>query len=143
MLRVMAGPAFHLGEAPLVQTLVDIDGGALFLVGEHMQYLFAAELGYTFDNGGMHAFNVMGAIGYGRDNLAYVAYQPRLLLGTLHDELTVGVRNAVGGHFVSDMLGVELGHQFVFTNGELTQAITATAGINVLGIFYLVLTADH
>ena len=128
---------------PLVQTLVDVDGGAMFLVGDHMRYFFDAELGYTFDNGGMHAFNVMGAIGYGRDNFAYAAYQPRLLLGTLDDELTVGMRNAIGGHFFSDMVDVELGHQFVSTNGKLTHGITATAGINLLGILYLFLTAGH
>ena len=46
----------------LTGAAVDVDGGAMFLVGDHMRYFFDAELGYTFDNGGMHAFNVMGAI---------------------------------------------------------------------------------
>ncbi len=110
-----------------------------FLAGQNQRYYFDAELGYTFDNGGLHAFNLMAAIGYGRDHFAYVAYQPRLVLGTIDHDLTVGMRNGIGGHFFSDMLNLELGHQFVSTNGRLSQSITATAGTNPAAVIFLVL----
>lgn len=134
--RVMFGPAFHVGASPLVQFLLDADVGTTWLL-QDMRIYVDAELGYTYDHEGLHAFNAMAGIGYGRAELWYVAYQPRLLLGTLNDEFTVGLRNGVGGHFFSDMFDVEVGHQFLSTSGKLSQSIIGTIGINPAAVIYL------
>lgn len=139
VVRVMVGPAFHVGSSPLVQFMMDVDAGAMVVMGRDMRILLGAELGYTFDNRGLHALNLMLSAGYGRDNLAYVAYQPRMLLGTLDDRFTAGLRNGIGGHFFSDMFDVELGHQFLSTEGRLSQSVTFTVGMNPGAVLYLIL----
>lgn len=137
--RVMFGPAFHVGSDPLVQVLLDVDLGATVLLGDDEQFYVGGELGYTYDHGGLHAFNLMAAVGYGRDVLWYVVYQPRLLLGTSNDAFTVGLRNGVGGHFFSDLFNLEIGHQFLSTGGKLSQSIVANIGANPAAVIYLLL----
>ncbi|MFO0612289.1 MAG: hypothetical protein U0414_06865 [Polyangiaceae bacterium] len=141
--RIMFGPAFHVGSSPLVQFMLDADAGVMVIAGRNHSLYFDVEGGYSFDHSELHAFNLMGGIGWGADNFAYVVYQPRLLLGTLAGDFVVGMRNAVGGHLFSDMLDVELGHQFVSDRGHLTQSITATVGINPAMVLFLVLSGDN
>jgi hypothetical protein len=140
--RIMFGPAFHLGSSPLVQFMLDADAGVMVIAGKNQSLYFDVEAGYSFDDSELHAFNLMGGIGWGTDNFAYVVYQPRLLLGTLAGDFVVGMRNGVGGHLFSDMLDVEIGHHFVSDMGNLTQSITATVGINPAMILFLVFAAD-
>lgn len=137
--RGMFGGAFHLGDKPLVRFTTDVDAGMFAILGR-MQILVGGELGYTYDSVGLDAFNLAAVLGYGRANLAYVTFQPRLLLGTIDEDVAVGMRNGIGGHFLTDFVDLELGHQFVWSDGRLKQAITATAGINPAAILYLLVT---
>lgn len=136
--RVMLGPAFHLGAPDLVQFTMDVDAGVMVLAGKDRSFFFDAELGYTYDHIGLNAFNLAGMIGIGTDLIAYVAYQPRMLLGTADDGSFVGgMRNAIGGHFFFDLLDVEFGHQFLANRGELTHSLNLTFGMNPAAAIYV------
>jgi len=135
--RIMMGPALHIGVSPPVQFMTDADAGLYLLAGRHMQFFFDSELGYTFDHVGLNAFNVMGAIGIGTEDLVNVAYQPRALVGTLNREFAAGMRNAIGAHFLADMVDVEVGHQFVSSQGRLTQTVTLTVGVNPAAFVFM------
>ncbi|MFO0616793.1 MAG: hypothetical protein U0414_29635 [Polyangiaceae bacterium] len=135
--RGMVGPAFHIKSTQLTEFMADVDAGFLVLTGRDQRYLLGAEAGYTFDGSGLHAFNLMAEIGGGKHFVICAAYQPRLLLGTLNEELAVGMRNGLGIHAFSDMLDVEVGHQFMESRGRLSQAVTFTIGLNPAALIYL------
>lgn len=136
--RVMLGPAFHVGAPDLVQFTMDADAGVVVLTGNDRRFLFGAELGYTYDNVGINAFNLAASIGVGSDGIAYVAYQPRLLLGTGPEgTFLAGMRNGITGRFIFDLVDVELGHQFIASEGELTHSVNLTFGMNPAAVIYV------
>jgi hypothetical protein len=137
VVRGMIGPAFHVGGRSLAEFMTDVDAGITTVRGAHWQYFFDEELGYSFDHAGLQAFNLMGAIGAGWDDLAYVTYQPRLLVGTLDGKVAAGMRNGLGGHFFGQMLDVELGFQILWSGGHPSESVTATVGINVAAPIFM------
>lgn len=136
VVRAMMGPAFHVGEKPLVQFTLDATAGVVVLAGSRSQFMFDGELGYTYDNAGLNAFNLMFGIGVGSEFVAYVAYQPRMILGSYNGEFAGGMRNAIGGHFLFDLLDIELGHQFLASDGRLSQSVNLTFGTNPAAVVY-------
>ncbi|MFO0615227.1 MAG: hypothetical protein U0414_21725 [Polyangiaceae bacterium] len=136
VVRSMMGPSFHVGQKPLVQFTLDATAGIVALAGRSSQIMFGGELGYTYDNIGLNAFNLMAEIGIGKELVAYVAYQPRMILGSLDGSFAGGMRNAVGGHFLFDLLDIELGHQFLASEGQLSQSVNLTFGTNPAAVVY-------
>jgi hypothetical protein len=143
VVRCMLGTAFHFGATPPWQFMTDADVGVYVLLGENMRFFFDAELGYTFDHGGLDAFNLMAGVGAGWKDLINVAYQPRLLIGTLDRNLAAGMRSGLGVHFFTDLLNAEIGHQFLSSRSHLTQSLTFTLGVNPAAIIFMVLDYHH
>ncbi len=95
------------------------------------------ELGYTYQAGSDSAPQSRGhlgslglGLGYGNLFFAAVSYTPRLVVGALGDELAVGLRHGIAGHFLGRLFVLELSHQMLWTGGEPSHVIRLTLGLN-------------
>ena len=137
VLRLSAGPAFHLdpGEKAVTQLAFDASAGAAF--GTDSLYSsgpqFRSELGYSYDHFGSHLFTLSAGVGYGNFAVA-TYYHPRFLLGTEGGHLAVGVRNSLGLHVFNDIYSLEVGHQLLAVGGSLEHDVRVFLGLNPLGL---------
>lgn len=142
--RGSIGPAFRFGEGATegVGMGADIDGGFLYPFAEG-RGVFDVELGYTYDSLGFDAFNATFGIGVNvlgdeENQMLYVLYQPRLLVGAYGDHTGAGMRNAVSLHALFDTFTLEVGHQFVNEGVTLHQDFRFQLGLNLVAPIYLV-----
>ncbi|MBI4957823.1 MAG: hypothetical protein HY908_37810 [Myxococcales bacterium] len=135
--RVELGPVIHIGQVEPTFAL-DLDAGAVVLFGNDFSFALNPELGYSFDSYGSHAFNLLFGFGGGVP-LAYMLLQPRFLAGTLvkdggsgADETfaATGMRNGIGLHFLFDLVSVEVGHQFLYSDGTFHNDVHVMFGTN-------------
>lgn len=95
------------------------------------------ELGYSYQHGADsrpqrrgHLASLGLGLGYGSLFFAAVSYTPRLVVGALGDELAVGLRHGLAGHFLGRLFVLELSHQMLWTGGEPSHVIRLTLGLN-------------
>lgn len=135
--RAQLGPVIHIGQVEPTFAL-DLDAGAVVLFGDELSFALNPELGYSFDSYGSHAFNLMLGFGGGVP-MAYMLLQPRFLAGTLVQDAgdgsdatfaATGMRNGLGMHFLFDLLSVEVGHQFLYSEGTFHNDVHVLFGTN-------------
>ncbi len=137
VLRLSAGPAFHLasGEKAVTQLAFDASAGAVFgndsLYSSSLQ--LRSELGYSYDHFGSHLFTLSAGIGYGNFAVA-TYYHPRFLLGAEGGRAVVGMRNSLGLHVFNDIYSLEVGHQLLAAGGVLQHDVLVFLGLNPLGL---------
>lgn len=137
VVRMMLGPSFHVGQQPILNFAADVTAGAVVLLGSRAQFMIDGELGFTHD-GELQAFNLMFGIGVGKEFMAYATYQPRMILGTIDEVFAGGMRNAIAGHFLFDMFSAEVGHQFIASQGKLTQSVNLMFGVNPAALVFVI-----
>lgn len=136
------GPTFRASPDPelsIVHFGMDATGGVTVFGGgdsKRASWVFNAEAGVYFDTADVIGFNLTTGIGYG-SAMASVLYHPRLLVGSHESELAIGMRNGVMGHFVYDILSVELGHQFIHYEDTLRHDVVLMVGVNPGAAIYL------
>jgi hypothetical protein len=142
VVRVAMGPSFQVApEADaLTSFALDATAGASALSGLLGGLILNGELGYAFDTRGddLHAFNLTAGVGYGNVGFG-VTLQPRLLLGTIGDELAVGMRNGFVLRGGADALSLEVSHRFLHHDG-LSHDIQLLFGVNPAALVYVVAT---
>lgn len=117
-LRVGAGYGFHPGEPGGIKSTFDLDINLGMRVGITRSFALWPELGYSYVTGGPEGGNfVTAGVGpiFGSPIVA-VGWQPKLVVGDARGALGVGMRNALVGSFIYDIVSVELSHQWVHTS---------------------------
>lgn len=93
----------------LIGPRVYFDLEAMVTVAVELGYSAVLETRYP----GYHAFSAGFALGVGVSNrLVHFTIQPRLLVGTIAEELTVGFRTSLTTHFAWEVLSLELGYEY-------------------------------
>jgi hypothetical protein len=144
---------FNLGGAYAFETekvnfVADVTGGALVMErlesADTVRGLYWGELGFSYEARGYQAFNLTGGIGFGNYFFG-LGYHPRFLIGDLNDELAVGMRSSVIGHFFFDMASLEFGHQLLDGPKGLEHDLRVMIGLNPAPIIWLLvnLTEDQ
>lgn len=141
VVRVAMGPSFQVKpEADTLTSFVlDATAGASALQGIFGGLILNGELGYAFDNRGddLNAFNLTAGIGYG--NVAFgLTLQPRFLVGTVGDDLAVGMRNGIVIRGGADMLSLEVSHRFLHEDGPLRHDAQILLGVNPAALVYII-----
>lgn len=143
VLRLHAGPTFRASSDPelsVVHLGSDAMAGVTVFGGgdspERASWVFNAEAGTYVDTADVIGFNLTAGIGYGSPMVSAL-YHPRLIVGVHDDERAIGMRNGIMGHFVFDIISVEVGHQFIHFNDRLRHDIVLTAGFNPGAAIYL------
>jgi hypothetical protein len=100
------------------------------------------ELGYSYrssdpDAPGGHLGTLGIGVGYGQLLLATVGYVPRLVVGSLGGEATVGLRHGLQGRFLGFLFSVEIAHQMLRMGGGLLHEIQLSFGLNLGSLFLL------
>lgn len=137
ILRLSAGPAFHVepGARAVTQVAVDVTAGAGFGTDSlyHDSLQLMPEVGYSYDHFGSHLFSASLGVGYG--NFAAAAfYHPRFLVGTEGGHTVIGVRNSLGLHVFNAIYSLEVGHQLLSASGVLQHDVHVLVGVNPLGL---------
>ena len=140
------GPGFHIEpkEERATQFTFDATAGVLYTdrtgdVFETNAFL-GLEAGYAYDGLGLHAFAVTPMVGYGVP-LAYLAYQPRLLVGDVDGQTAIGMRNGLAMHLFLSLGSLEIGHRFMSFAGELHHSLQLMFAVNP-GIFLAAVADD-
>lgn len=130
--RFAAGPSIFL-DPTTVYFAADITAGVHFvpepIKEDTFGLVWGGDLGFTHEARGFNAFSTAPHVGIGNRWFSMML-QSRLLIGSLNDVTTVGMRNSLVGHFLLDMGTVEVGHQFVGGPSALEHDIRVLAGIN-------------
>ena len=140
------GPAFHIEPRDERATQLGFDATAGVLYTDRKAGVFdtnvflGLEAGYAYDGLGMHALAVTPTVGYGVP-LAFLAYQPRLLVGDVDGATAIGMRNGLAMHLFLALGSLEIGHQFVSFEGELHHSLQLTFAVNP-GIFLAAIAED-
>lgn len=122
------GPETQYTSDSMAGIMASFGGGRFAL---HPQIGFAKD-GYGFDGAAAAC-----ALGVGSPNMGYFSYQPRFLIGSKDDALSVGMRNAVAWHSPYDLFTMEIGHQFLSTDDALTMDVRGSVGFNAGGLLDL------
>jgi hypothetical protein len=104
------------------------------------------EFGYSYQRGGpggpgpgsepgdprpsSHLGSLGLGVGYGNLLFLTAAYTPRLVVGLVGDELAVGLRHGLAGHFLGRLFSAELSHQLLVVSGELRHELRLLLGLN-------------
>jgi len=140
------GPAFHIEPASERAPQFAFDATAGVLLANPRGSIFSSdtyfgvEAGYAYDGLGIHAFALAPMIGYGAP-LAFLAYQPRLLVGDADGDTAIGMRNGLAMHMFLGLGSVEIGHQFVSFAGALHHSLQLTFAVNP-GLFLTALSGE-
>ncbi len=134
--RVGVGPALRLGpgdeRAP--RLAFDATAGAIYANRTggvfKADVLLGLEAGYAYDGLRTHALAIAPMVGYGAP-LAFLAYQPRLLVGGAGGATAIGMRNGLALHLLLALGSVEVSHQLVSCAGERTQSVQLTLSVNL------------
>lgn len=158
-IAVSIGPTWSLVPAASSGMAVDVTAGAVIgwpagrsgrtsesalamPVETEERYLRATlwlqpELGYSYERGDASNPQLSGhlgslglGVGYGNLLFSSVAYTPRLVVGAMGDELAVGLRHGLAGHFLGRLFSAELSHQMLWVGGELHHELRLLFGIN-------------
>lgn len=134
-LRLGVGSAFHVAPPDDRGAKLGFDATAGFLFADknggvyESRAFIGLEAGYAFDGLGLHAFAVTPMVGFGVP-LAFVAYQPRLLVGDAERQLALGMRNGLALHALMGLASVEVGHQFVSYADALHHSVQVTFAVD-------------
>jgi hypothetical protein len=133
--RLSLGIAAHYGsgEVPSVHFALDATGGVIVYgagLTPKVSYVVNAEVGYTYDDYRLHAFKLTIGAGVG-SAYAAVVYAPSLVAGVSNGMTAVGMRNAIVGHFLYDIVSFEVGHQFIHRDDGFRQDFHILAGVNL------------
>lgn len=135
-----SGPAVSLptdGEsAPDTQYSSDSMGGIMASFGDG-RFAVHPQVGFAKDGFGFDGAAAACAFGIGSPSLGYFSYQPRFLVGSTGDALSLGMRNAFAWHSAHDLFTMEIGHQFMSTNDSITMDVRGSVGFNAGGLFDL------
>lgn len=69
-------------------------------------------------------------VGYGDLLTAFGLYTPRLVVGQVGNDLVLGFRHGISGHFLFSLIWIELSHQVLAAPQPLTHEILFTIGAN-------------
>jgi hypothetical protein len=103
------------------------------------------EFGYTYrqpyklstdPREGGHLGSVGLGVGYGSLLFVQIAYTPRLVLGSVGDELAVGLRHGVQAYFLGRLFSLEIAHQLLSVAGEVRHEMRMALGLNFASLLH-------
>lgn len=140
VVRVAMGPSFQAqpDADTLTSFVLDATAGASALQGIFGGLILNGELGYAFDSRGddLNAFNLTAGVGYGNVGFG-LTVQPRFLIGTVGDNLAVGMRNGLVFRGAADMFSLEVSHRFLHEEGPLRHDAQILLGVNPAALIYV------
>lgn len=135
------GPAVEFRSeelgGPVTEYASDSMGGIMASFGEG-RFAIHPQIGFAKDGFGFDGAAAACALGVGSPRIGYFSYQPRFLIGSKGDALTLGMRNALAWHSAHDLVTMEIGHQFLDASSSgsdgLTMDVRGTIGFNAGGL---------